>query len=259
MEQINTALPFPPFLSSVSYTELLLNRSALLFYYFMSVIGFLAVLSSRLSNPSRFSFVLASGIITMVAFLGGPLGLGDLLPDRFLAYSQILLSIFSAIGIISLCSCFRQKTGKYVVLIFLIAILSFLQTTSPHANRESPIYSHNTSYRTSITWSELQAAETISSAYEGRVVIDVPYNHAFEDFDAELLRESPTDYLMRKNFEEFDGLIVVRDYCTRYVFYGPLKLDYDLQQLLEQQGFSIVYNSGTVSAFQPLDRPSPER
>jgi len=239
------------YISTVPLSETLLNISGLLLFYFFSVIGILVILSKGLRNPDRFCFILGSAAVTLVALLGSTFGLTDLLPDRILANSQILLSVPAAAGIIFLSNVFRQRHWKFVALTGLMVILSFLWITSHSANQESPIYSHNTSYRLSYTQSEMQAANTIFQIYEGKVITDSSYKAVLLE---KLHTRGITGYLISKDFTDVDKLVVIRDYSVEHLAYGGgiyLQLDYDPRPVLGEQGFSHIYNCGTVSAFLP--------
>ncbi len=259
MEQQSALLITSQYLTrAVSYGELVLSRSGLLLYYFLAIIGILALLSRGVRSPYRFCFASAGIVATAVAFAGGAFRLGDLLPDRFLAYSQILLGSLVAVGVILLVNSLRGGVWKYAALLVITGALTFLQVAGPHANRDSPVYVQSTTYRTAFTHSEVTASRTISSLYRGRIMVEIPYNHLFDDG---LPRESSIGYLIEKDFENAGGLLVIRDYNLNHVFPGGrgfLKLDYDLLQLLSEQGLSRLYDSGAVIAYLSPDRPSPE-
>jgi len=247
------------YLSAVDYREILLNRSGLLLFYFLAIIGILAMLSRWLRTPQRFCFVSVVAVISLVALLGGPLQLSRLLPDRFLAYSEIFLSLPAAVGLVFLFDAVRRRRWKLPVLIIIVLALSFLIITSPIGNKDSPIYSQNTAYRTAFTKSEVQAADTISRVYQGTLLLGAPYDNLFPE-----LRTSG-DFigcLIDRDFSEVDSLVVIREYVVQNLVFGGsgyLKLDYDPRILLDEQGFSRFYDCGTVSAFLPGGKPPPEK
>jgi hypothetical protein len=239
------------YLNAVARSELLLNRLGLLLFYFMATIGILAVLSRWLRNPERFCFVVVAAVISVVAFLGGPLALTRLLPQRFLAYSEIFLSLPAAIGLVFLFGAIRRARWIFSVLIIVVLTLSFFIITSPIGNRDSPIYSQNTAYRISFTQSEVQAAETLSQVYQGKVLLGAPYDNLFPT-----MRPSGTflGCLISTDFTEVHSLVVIREYIVQNLVWtgsGYLKLDYDPRAVLDEQGFSHFYDCGTVSAFLP--------
>ena len=246
------------YLSPVDRSEVLLNRSGLLFFYFLSIIGILAALSRRLTNPERFCFVSAAAAISLAAFLGNPWGLTRFIPQRFMAYSEIFLCLPAALGIILLTNVFNKERWKFLTLIGLTVILSFFLITNPTSNRESPVYSHNTAYRVSFTQSEVQAAETISQIYQGNILLGLPYDNLFPLPTSGNLME----HLISRDFKEVDELVIIREYSIKRVMYSGtsyLKLDYDPRAVLEEQGFSRIYDCETVSAFLPGGKLPPER
>ncbi|MFC1865765.1 ArnT family glycosyltransferase [Chloroflexota bacterium] len=240
------------YLSKVDYNEILLGRTGLLIFYFIAVIGILAITSRWFRNQDRIAFLLAAIAIASFAFAGGALGFSKFLPDRFIAYSQILLSIPVAVGIIFVSHTFQNRFWKYPVYITLILVLSFFLITSPTANRESPLYSQNTAYRASYIQSEVQAAETLSQIYEGKANTDSSYKALLSTMG--LPSYGITAYLIDEDFTEIDNLVIIREYNVEHLVFGGggvMKLDYDPRDTLGEQGFSRFYDCGTVSGFLP--------
>lgn len=251
--------PVIQYLGEIDRREVLLNRTGLLFFYFLSIIGILAVLSRWLRGPDRLCFVLAAAAITLAAFLGNPLGFARLIPQRFMAYSEILLSVPAVLGIISLSNIFTKQHWKFLMLIGLVGVLSFFLITSPTANRDSPIYSHHMSCRLAFTQSEVQASDTICQLYEEKVTTDSSYKAMFRE---KVPVEGIMGYLISRDFTEVDNLVAIREYSVEHLAYGGgafLKLDYDPRTVLKEQGFLHFYDCGTVSAFLPSSKPPPER
>jgi len=247
------------YLGEINRSEVLLNRAGLLIFYFLSIIGILALLSRWLKGPDRWCFVLAAAAMSLAAFLGNPVGLVRLIPQRFMGYSQIFLSLPAAWGIVSLSTVFDKRWWKFLLLSGVIVVLSFFLITSPTANRDSPIYSHHMSCRLSFTQSEVQASDTICQIYEGRVTTDSSYKAMFRK---EVPAEAIMGYLISKDFTKVDNLVAVREYSVEHLAYGGgafLKLDYNPRTVLEEQGFLHFYDCGTVSAFLPSGKPLPER
>ena len=109
------------------------------------------------------------------------------------------------------------------------------------------------------TQSEVQASDTIRRIYEGRVTTDSSYKAMFA---GELPRDAIKEYLISRDFTKVDNLVAIREYSVEHLAYGGgafLKLDYDPRAVLEEQGFSHIYDCGTVSAFLPVYRPPPEK
>lgn len=240
------------YLSTVDRTEVLLNRSGLLLFYFLAIIGILAILSKWLRSHTRASFTLAAIVISLLAIAGSTFGLTKFLPDRFLAYSQILLSIPLAVGIVFLSHAFVSRIWKYPVIIALVLALSFLLITSPTADKDSPVYSQNTAYRMSYTQSEVQAADTLSQIYSGKVNTDSSYKSLLNTTG--LSATGITPYFIDKDFTEINNLIMIRRYSVENLVFGGggiMKLDYEPRDILEEQGFSRIYDCGTVSGFLP--------
>ena len=110
--------------------------------------------------------------------------------------------------------------------------------------------------RYSFTQSELQAIETILDNYDGKIggdfyssfPIKYPlHNHSCKFVDIK-------NQLVKGDFSSrHDMLVLIRDEITRHAFPAyyelPSRIDYDPYSRLNEQGFSRIYNSGSVSAF----------
>ena len=99
----------------------------------------------------------------------------------------------------------------------------------------------------------MQAAETISRIYQGNILLGLPYDNVFS------LPTSgdPVNCLISRDFRGVSELVPIREYEVEHLTYG-FKLDYDPRIVLEEQGFSRIYDCGTVSAFLPGGKPPPE-
>ena len=142
-----------------------------------------------------------------------------------------------------------------MVLICITLTLSFFLITSPIPNRDSPIYSQNTGYRVSFTQSEVQAAETISHIYLGNIMLGLPYDNLFPLPTSGNLRKC----VISRDFKNVAELVPIREYEIGHIACAnnPVKLDYDPRKVLDEQGFSRIYDCGTVSAFLPGGKPPP--
>ena len=242
---------------TIPYSELLLNRSGILLFYCLAVIGILLIISPKLRDMYNFPFVLAGAVLAVIAFAGTALGFWGILSDRWMGPSQILLSIPAGVGVIFICTRVRSRRWTTLLSIILVLPLSFLMITAPISNLDSPIYSPNSAYRESYTESEFVAADTINEIYDGGVLVDSPYSACYRRKEFISVSTSDmADCLFDRDFEERTEAVITRDYWLRRgIFSGWIRVDYNPHLLLEEQGFSKLYDCQTVSVFLPLKPP----
>jgi hypothetical protein len=123
----------------------------------------------------------------------------------------------------------------------------------PTANLDNHTFSTNTGVRYAFAESELQAMDTISNVWDGKIGADW-YSHTAFSFQLEIDEFYPVDdSLYGGDFSDRqDMLIMVRDEIWRHPFdagTGPIKLEQDPRLALGEEGFGRIYDCGDVSAF----------
>jgi hypothetical protein len=126
---------------------------------------------------------------------------------------------------------------------------------SPLANIDNPLLAENSTVRYAFTSSELQAAATISGYWVEEMAIDDYY---FEAYQGTAKLQNLTDNFVSKDFSNRHEMVIIREEIVERPFHLPgiFKLDYDPRQTLTEEGFSKVYDCGTVSAFFQNVKPS---
>jgi len=237
----------------VSPSEWLLSMLGFLLFYAFSVVGLLSMLAERFGNRHSFALILGGLVLLAIAFLSMPLGLTGVLPQRWWWNSHLILAIPAAVGLFSVCSWFKSSFSSALVLAILILGLSFFSITAAGANFDSRIYTKNTAARYAFIESELSAMNTISDISDGKVGVATPSARFYLEFNRNVPVEEIAANLSARNFTDRAGIIVmVRDEVVKNYFDfsgGGMKLDYDPRETLEEQGFSHVYDCGSVSAF----------
>jgi len=237
----------------VSFSERLLYMLGFLLFYAFSIIGVLPMLTRRFGNRHSFALVLGGLVLLAIAFLSVPLGLTGVLPQRWWWNSHLILAIPAAVGLFSVCSWFKGKFSRALVLATLILVLSFFSITAAGANFDNRIYTKNTAARYAFTESELSAMDTISRISGGKVGVATPAARFYLEFNRNVSVKEIAANLSARDFSNCTGMIVmIRDEVAKNYFDftgGGMKLDYDPREALEEQGFSHVYDCGTVSAF----------
>jgi hypothetical protein len=230
--------------------EYMLNTFGLNFYCFFAIIGSLCMFSKKFGN--KYSFTLVHGGVMMIAivFFSLLLGKTGLVAPRWFPGLELILAVPVAIGLLFICGFFKNGLYKVLVLSILILFLSFFMITPPSANVDTPIYSENTMVRYSLTTSELQAANTISSMYNGEIKMDYFYSCCFSGVNVTVSDLRPN--FVSGDYADLDGLILIRKEIVERPFFnkrGCFKIYHNPKEKLNNLYFNHIHNSGSVNAF----------
>ena len=223
--------------------ELILHIGMFVFFVF-SILGCLYLLSDNFKNRSRFVLVGGGIIILFMGFAPWTYQMGLL--HRWWYFSQILLAVPLAIFLLSLCRILQKRLTKAFLLTALILPLTFLMVMSPVANYDNDTFSGQMAARYALTKSELQAMDTIPLIWQGTVATDslylTPTPHT---------RYRITQQILTGNFTDCkDAMVLIREEAIKHPRWCEVyRLKYNPYQALEEQGFSKVYDCGSVSAF----------
>jgi len=236
----------------VPLSERLFNQLGFLLFCAFALIGSFAMLSQRLRNRYGFALVIAGFITLAITYVG--MATGFFAFGRFSYPSQVLLAIPVGIAFLWLASLPGKKIASACLIGIVVFALSFLMVMSPEANQDNRTFSPNTIVRYGFTQSELQAANTVSNIYDGKIAGDRNYADLsyLPELDGRIVDIS--DQLYTRDFTHSqDMLVLIRKEIVvnplKILGLAPFRLDYDPRQALTEQGFSRVYDCGSVSGF----------
>lgn len=230
-----------------NFSEFLLGATGILLFYSISMVGVL--LSFRKATKQSIALAFGGVAVSAIALSGYAFSLSALYPQRWFLYSQPIMAIFVAIGLLSIGKLVRNYRRMAILTLSVVLVLSFFTISSPLSNVDSPIYTPNLTVRFFYYESEMKAAEAIQSMYAGTVFTDGYYgSYLGENFGGKV--ESFSKQIVTGNFTNTDS-IAIRDSITREPFYvsgylGVYKLDYDVISTIEGLEYDRVYDSGTV-------------
>jgi hypothetical protein len=234
----------------VPLSERLFNSLGSLLFWAFALIGSFAMFSRRLRNRYGFALVIAGFITLAATYVGNAASFFAL--KRFSYPSQVLLAIPVGIGFLWLASLPGKKIASACLIGIMIFALAFLMVMS--SEQDNRTFSPNTIVRYTFTQSELQAASTASSIYNGKIAGDEVYTllEYLPQPDGRIVDIS--DQLYSRNFTDCrDILVLIRKEIVvnplKISGLAPFRLDYDPRQALTEQGFSEVYDCGSVSGF----------
>ena len=239
------------YILGVPLSEQLFNNLGMFLFFALSFIGCFYFASRKFGNRSSFAMVMGGVVILALAFFP-PLFGREIIIGRWIYLANIMLAIPLGLALFLLCGVLKNKLARVGLMSFLVFPLSFLMIMSPAANLDNHLFSPNTGVRFAFTEAELQAAATISKVWDGKIGVDRYYQGPIHwQFNAKVT--AIDDYLLAPDFRDSqDMLVMIRQEIVKSPFGlggGIFKLDYDPRHVLAEQGFSRIYENGSVSAF----------
>jgi hypothetical protein len=238
----------------VPVSEQLFNQLGLFSFFGLALVGSFAMLGRNLRNRYGFALVIVSLLLLAANFLVILPFQGWLVP-RFNHLLQILLAIPLGTAFLRLTGLPSRKIASACLIGTIVFALSFFMVMSPQLNRDNRTLSPNTIVRYAFTESELQAFDTVSTFYDGKIGID---GYAVSPLQLSLAPNneisSIDDQLFSGNYDDCqDMLVLIRKEVVVNPWeisnLGAFRLDYDPRQALTEQGFSKVYDCSSVSGF----------
>ena len=239
---------FSTYVQQIPLKEQIFNQLGMFLFFALSFIGVLFLIS----RWEKKNIILACiGILPLfIAFFSLISGL-SVIEHRWYYLAQIILSIPLGIALFLLMGKIKNFPLKIIGVYSLIFLFAFVLIMSPEANSDNALFSPNTHVRVGSYESELQVV-TFLDNYSGVIKTDNlyawrlsylgPYNtHSFDD-------NLDSNYFF--NLKGY--FVLVRDaiMAEPFMHYQSIyKLNYNLNNVLIMNGFSQVYNSGTVHGY----------
>jgi hypothetical protein len=230
--------------------EQLFKNGGMYLFCTISLIGCLYTFSKY--GSSRAFVVTACGVVTLTLAFFAPIAGSAIISERWFYFSQILLSLPLAIGLLMFCWKMKNRLAKSLLLASLTFLLTFTMILSPTANIDNPTFSPNTQIRFAFTRSELQALETVASISSKKTAVDLYYSVlGYSFYPTQNIGES----IYRGSYGIYGGEpILIREEVVNRPFepvggWGAYKLDYDPRETLTVQGFDRIYDCCSVSGF----------
>lgn len=231
--------------------EQFLNTSGMLLFFTFSFIGIFYMISRR-GSSSTFA----------MAWVGiNPLAIGffslisnhTVIEHRWWYFAQMLMSIPLAMAVCTVGTWkLKKHLSLYSLAIGFVVVLSFLMIISPPANIDNLSFFPNCHMRYAPTEAELQSMTTIMDKWDGPIKTD-EYFAGTQKFEHSQV-SAFSQQLYIGNYPGLkDHLVVTRKdtICKPFWFLGGIyTLDYNLNEKLETQGFSKIYDSGSGSGYQ---------
>jgi len=232
--------------------------------YFFSFIGTLLLLSNRFLEKNRLRLVVGGCIITLIALLSNALGLSSIVPERWAAFSQVLLSILAAVGFVSIASLLKNR--KKVLILFAAAILSLLlvfpMITSFEADFDNPFLGHDEKYRFALLNSEINGADTLARFCNKSIKTD-SFFYLYFTYNLNKSTDEISLNDIKESFSDSTGVVVFRQYCLQQSMWfstpnetGLAKIGFSVQyQLDANPRFNRIFSSNVVTSYYSGQKP----
>jgi hypothetical protein len=244
---------------SMPFTEQLFNQLGLFLFFALAFIGIFVMLFKNIRNSHGFALIIGGVTVLVITFFGIILNLG-IITCRWIYISQILLAIPLGVGFFWLSGLPKKKISNACLLGTMVFTLSFLIITGPYANMDNRSFSPNTIIRCALTESELSATDTSSKIWAGKIGIDA-YSREYFVYLPHLedRMQDMSEQIFTRDFSVCqDIFILIRREIVEHPYSavsggGTYRLSYDPRQALIKQGFSHVYDDGSVSGFVKVE------
>lgn len=240
-------------ISGASLGETLFNCSGMFLFFAVSLVGTFWMLRRGRRSYSWFLAIL--GLLVLgLGFIPMILG-ASLLEHRWWLFAEVLLSIPLAIALMVICGR-RGRLGLYAMLV-VVGLLSFLNLVGLPTNMDNDSFSKNQLVKYGFTEAELEVLGELSNRYE-MVGVDELYTLACHtpglvensygrvwNITPRLLDGTVADC-------DVDVLLIRKEVVDRPIGagYGSIyRLTYDPRVVLADTGWRLVYDCGTVQAF----------
>lgn len=155
----------------------LILQSSYLILPFFAIGGLLWWMSPE--NRKRFSIAVVAAALFVMVYGISLLGIRNLLTSRWMPLLCIFLVILAAAFIWRSVHLMSSRTGKICSVFLVVFVFAFLMITTPGINKDNPLVSKDTTIRNQFTYSEIQAAETIESVFDGDTYVDSTFLGAY--------------------------------------------------------------------------------
>jgi len=241
--------------SAIPVTEQIFNQFGMFLFFATSFIGIFYLLSQK--DTRCFVFALIGLIPLAIGFFSLIFGFG-VIEHRWWYFAQILLSVPLGAAIVLLLETSRITNEKVIALgsLVFISTFAFLLIMSPSANVDNHMFSPNTGVRPSLTESELHSINSIAELYTEEIGTERYVTNVISflriDIDLAMVDEN----IFTGDYSELDQRdVLIREEIkenTFKLFQGPYRLDYDLGQRIERQGYSKTYNANSVTIYSSI-------
>lgn len=248
-----TPLKVLTYISTINLDQQIFINLGTFIIFSLSIFGFFFLISKRYTNEKKFLYGFIAIIPLLISFLTIISGY-SIIQARWLFISEILLAVPAAITVSTLSNHFSNKKLKVILLFGTVFILSFFMIMDSNvSNIDNNEFYHDGAVRYAFTTSELTAFKSINS-------LNTTYTT-----DHYYLSLNPTSLIDGSNIETIsngiynknitnttNSMILIRNEVEKkpFILFGSIyKINFNIEDLLEKNGYSVLYDSGSVKGY----------
>lgn len=238
---------YKSFVKGIPPVERILSNLGTFSFFALSILGVLYMINKKIRSYKSVLIGLTGLLLLSIGFVSIFIG-SFIVVDRWFYFAEVLLSIPLSLSLFLI---YQHTKKKVMIVSILMFCLSFVLIISPTANVDNHILTPNSQSTMAITESELTAVQTIKSIWNGKTGSDQYYSKNLFRSNSRMLDSE----IYNKNFTSSvvnNRLILVRQrmYDEPIDLYsGTYQIDYDLNALLKNSGFSEIYDVGSVECY----------
>ena len=228
----------------INFFESLFGNIEYLITMLLLFLGVLVWLNKKNRTLERYYLISFVSIIYIILFIAGIIGYDAILPDRWLPFLYVFLSVFLCFTLIELST--KIKILGKLVTILIIFILSFIMIISNVANVEAPLY--NSTTRQALEQSEMTSTDFIYHNSNTTIYTDTYQSLYFAHIRNEyiLSKKYINTYnvsFFRNDTKAIIGISMIREYALKNYFIvegSSIKpVGYSGSTLIEGKKFNI--------------------
>ena len=198
---------------SIDFYQFLFENLEYNIILLLLVLSVLVWLNKKNRTLERYYLLSFVGLIYLVIYVVGIMGIDVILPNRWYPFLYLLMSIFICFGLMEMQTKLK-KSGK-IITISVIFVLSFTMIISNFANVNAPLYTSTN--RLSLEESEMNSADFIYYESNKTIHTDIYYSRYFNAFLKKDVNIYNISYFENETVEN-NGIFILRDYTLKNYF-----------------------------------------
>jgi len=198
----------------INFYESLFGNIEYLVIMLLLFLGGLVWLNKKNRTLERYYLFSFISIIYLILFIVEKTGYDAILPDRWMPFLYIFLSIFICFTLIELST--KLKISGKIVTISIIFILSFTMIISNTANVEAPLYKSTS--RSALEKSEMNSADFIYHNSNETIYTDIYHSLYFVNIYHSKDDNTYNASFFRNDTKALTGIFLIRDYTLKNYF-----------------------------------------
>ncbi len=236
--------------SNVPLGEQLLDNLGIFIFFASSFLGCFYMTSKKFGKPTT-SMLAVAGLIMLALPYGSLVSRIHIVNDRWWQIAEIMLSLPLACSFLMVFSNLKRRRTR-VLLCSAILMLSILMSMSTTANIDNSVLSPDTNVRAALTESELRGGAESMNLFKVPIGSDLFYASALIETESTVV--SIDSQLLAGTFlDSGHNLVLIREEIIQAPFYMyqslPWTLNYDPRVVLDSEGFSQVFDCGSVTGY----------